>query len=140
MTTSDSLNAADALLAVVINGQSVLEFDRRKPLPARQKLFLDHMDRDMDAGITLDGERIVQPDPMMRARFVANHLVQAAESGDENLAAAACTYLAVRLPGLKQVRADSINGQLHIDLVFDKPYAPVQTVQFVHMDKTRKPH
>jgi len=140
MTTSEILNAAEALLAVVINGQSVLEYDRRKPLPARQNLFLDHMDQDMDAGITLDGQRIAQPDPMRRAQFVANHLVQAAESGDENLAAAACAYLAVRLPGLKQVRADRMDGQLHIDLVFDKPYAPVQTVQFVRPDKSRKPH
>jgi hypothetical protein len=140
MTTSETLTAADALLAVVINGQSVLEYDRRKPLPARQKLFLDNMDRDMDAGITLNGQRIAQPDPMMRARFVANHLVQAAESGDGTLAAAACAYLAVRLPGLKQVRADSMDGQLHIDLVFDKPYEPVQAVQFVHTDTSRKPH
>lgn len=140
MTTSEPVNAADALLAVVINGQSVLEYDRRKPLPARQKLFLDHMDRDMDAGITLDGQHIAQPDPMVRARFVASHLVQAAESGDEALAAASCAYLALRLPGLKQVRADSLDGQLHVDLVFDKPYVPVQTVQFMHTDKSRKPH
>jgi len=140
MTTRETLNPDDALLAVVVDGQSVLEYDRRKPLPARQQLFLDHMDRDMDTGITLDGQHIVQPDPMMRARFVANHLLQATENGDDKLAAAACTYLAVRLPGLKQVRADRMDGQLHIDLVFDKPYAPVQAVQFVHLDKSRKPH
>ena len=140
MTTRETLNPDDALLAVVVDGQSVLEYDRRKPLPARQQLFLDHMDRDMDTGITLDGQHIVQPDPMMRARFVANHLLQATENGDDKLAAAACTYLAVRLPGLKQVRADRMEGQLHIDLVFDKPYVPVQAVQFVHPDKSRTPH
>lgn len=140
MTMNEMPDSADALLAVVVNGQSVLEYDRRKPLPARQKLFLDHMDRDMDGGIALDGRHIARPDPMMRARFVANHLLQAVESGDDNLAAAACTYLAVRLPGLKQVRADRQNGQQHIDLVFDQPYVPVQAVRFVRPDKSRKPH
>jgi len=140
MTASEILSAADALLVVVINGQSALEYDRRKPLPVRQQQFLDRMDQDMDAGITLEGQRIAQPDPMMRARFVANHLVPAAEGGDESLAAASCAYLAVRLPELKQVRADSVNGTVHIDLVFDKPHVPVQTVQFVLTDKSPKPH
>ena len=140
MTMNEMPDPTDALFVVVVNGQSVLEYDRRKPLPARQTLFLDHMDRDMDSGITLDGQRISQPDPMMRARFVANHLLEATESGDDNLAAAACTYLAVRLPGLKQVRAERREGQMHIDLVFDQPYVPVQAVQFVRPDKSRKPH
>jgi hypothetical protein len=128
------------ILTVVINGQPVIEYDRRKPLVSHQRLFLDRMDRDMDAGIAVEGERVVQPDLATRARFVASSLIEAAENGNDSVAAATCSWLALRLPDLKQVRADSQDGRLHIDLVFDKPYVPVQTVQFPRPDKPGKPH
>lgn len=140
MTTSSPPSAADAVLSLVIKDQSVIEYDRRKPLAPRQRLFLDHMDRDMDAGISLDGERIEQPDLAARARFMAVNLVQAAESGNDSVAAATCAWLALRLPELKQVRADRRDGELYIELVFDRPHVPTQPVQFVRRDPTRKPH
>jgi len=130
MTSNEPV--ADPVLTVVINGQAVIEYDRRKPLAARQQLFLDRMDRDMDDGIGLDGQHEASPDLLARARFVANNLLQALESENDSVAAATCAYLAVRLPELKQVCADmKQDGQMHIDLVFDKPHVPSQTVQFV---------
>ena len=123
--------AMDPLLTVVINGQAVIEYDRRKPLDPRQQSFLDRMDRDMDSGIGPEGPQEASPDLLARARFVANSLLQALEAENDSMAAATCAYLAVRLPELKQVRADKKNGQMHIDLVFDRPHVPVQTVQFV---------
>lgn len=129
MTSNDPV--IDPVLTVVVNGQAVIEYDRRKLLAPRQQLFLDRMDQDMDGGIGLDGNTGSSPDLLARARFVANSLLQALESENDSVAAASCAYLAMRLPELKQVRADSNDGQLHIDLVFDTPYVPVQTVQFI---------
>jgi hypothetical protein len=126
MTNPES--AADPVLFVVIDGQAVLEYDRRKTLPAHQQSYLDRMDQNMDKGLGQSGQ---SPDPMARARFVANNLLQALETQNDSVAAATCAYLALRLPELKQVCADRKSGEWHIDLVFDRPYAPVQTAQFV---------
>jgi hypothetical protein len=128
MMSNESL--AEQVLTVVVNGQAVIEYDRHKPLAARQRLFLDHMDRDMDGGFSLDGRHESSPDLGTRARFVATTLVEALEAQNDSVAAATCAYLALRLPDLKQVRADNKDGQVLIDLVFDAPHVPVQTVQF----------
>lgn len=129
-----------AVLTVVVNGQPVLQFDRRKSLAARQRLFLDHMDRDMDGGISMGGAHIDGPDLPARARFVAISLLDALDAGNDALAAASCAYLALRLPELKQVKLDRQHGQTHIDLVFDEHYVPTQTVQFMKPDGRGKPH
>jgi hypothetical protein len=129
MINNDSLT--DPMLTVVMNGQAVIEYDRRKSLASRQQLFLDRMDRDMDSGFSLDGRQEASPDLLTRARFVATSLVEALEAQNDSVAAATCAYLALRLPDLKQVRADRKDGQIHIDLVFDKPHVQTQTVQFV---------
>lgn len=121
---------AGSMLTVVVNGEAAIEYDRRKPLAAHQRLYLDRMDRNMDNGFHLDGQHLVSPDPLARARFTATSLVQALEAGNDGLAAATCAYLALRLPELKQVRVQTKEGQTHIDLVFDKPHVPTQTVQF----------
>lgn len=119
-----------SMLTVVVNGEAAIEYDRRKPLAAHQRLYLDRMDRNMDNGFHLDGQHLASPDPLARARFTATSLVQALEAGNDGLAAATCAYLALRLPELKQVRVQTKEGQTHIDLVFDKPHVPTQTVQF----------
>lgn len=122
---------SDPMLTVVINGEAVIEYDRRKPLDPRQQLFLDRMDRDMDSGVHLDGHLESSPDFLARARYIANSLIEALDVQNDGTAAATCAYLALRLPGLKQVRADKKDGQMHIDLIFDRPHVPAQTVQFV---------
>lgn len=121
----------DPMLTVVINGEAVIEYDRRKPLDPRQQMFLDRMDRDMDSGVNLDGHLESSPDSLARARFMANSLIEALGAQNDGAAAATCAYLALRLPELKQIRADMKDGQMHIDLIFDRPHVPVQTVQFV---------
>lgn len=138
MTSNEPVDGP--MLTVVMNGQAVIEYDRRKPLASRQRLFLDHMDRDMDSGFNLDGRQEVSPDLLTRARFVATSLVQALEAQNDSVAAATCAYLALRLPELKQLRADNKEGQLHIDLVFDKPHVQSQTVHFVRPDGSNGLH
>jgi hypothetical protein len=92
------------IVKVIMNGQSVLEFHRSTAVPDHQRLYLDKMDQGMDDGIDLDGARLETPNQMQRAEFVARQLFLALQANDEARAAATFTYLADRLPDLKEVR------------------------------------
>ena len=118
-------------LAVVINGELTLQYDRAKPLPGQQRAYLDRMDARMDSGFELNGVRIDAPDTAQRAQLVTLHLIDALNSNDEPLASAMCAYLAVRLPELKQVKVNSAGEEVTVDLVFDEPYTKEVRVEFV---------
>jgi hypothetical protein len=118
-------------IVVSLNGESMVEYDRRKPLSEKQREFLDRMDEDMDSGITLDGERIEQPQPGDRARFVAMNLAEAVLTDNEARAAATTSFLADRLPDLKQVRIVRQDDDVSIDLVFDQEFVRAQPIHFV---------
>lgn len=118
------------LMAVLLNGIAQLEYNRNKPLPDYQGAYLDKMDQKMAAGIEVDGRVIAEPDLGQRAQFVAANLVHAIKSDDEANAAAMCTYLAVRLPDLRQVKIDERDGEIAIELVFDQDYVKQYPVQF----------
>lgn len=117
-------------LVIVLNGQSVVEYDRNKRLPGHQRQFLDKMDSDMEQGIELMNEKIVQPDNVQRAQFVAMHLVQSLLQEDDAMIAASCAYLASRLPDLKQVQAKEQGDMISFHLVFDEPLYNQVSVQF----------
>jgi hypothetical protein len=118
------------IMAVVLNGLAELEYDREKPLPDYQAVYLDRMDTRMDAGIRLGEGSIVNPDRNQRAQFVAANLLHAIRSNDEPLAAALCSYLAVRLPELKQVRIEEDQQEVSIELIFDEDYRKQVAVPF----------
>jgi len=118
------------LMAVLWNGVAQLEYDRGTPLPAHQGGYLEKMDRKMDAGVDLGGEIKEAPDLGQRAQFVAANLAHAIKTDDPANAAAMCTYLAIRLPDLKQVRIKEAGGTLDIELVFDQEYVRQFPVQF----------
>jgi hypothetical protein len=120
------------IMAVLLNGIAQLEYDRDKPLPDHQALYLDKMDTRMDEGILIGDTRIKNPDINQRAQFVAANLVHAIKDDQESLAASMCTYLANRLPDLKQVRIDDSNADVTIDLIFDEEYKKQVAVQFTH--------
>jgi len=111
-------------LVVVINGDPVIEYDRGKQLPKPQHEYLDRMDQFMDSGITIGTTTTKEPNIVQRATFVANNLIEALRADDEPIMAAACAYLANRLPDLKQVKAEERQDQTTVELVFDKPYGP----------------
>ncbi len=117
-------------VAVLINGQVVIEYDRSKSLTDKQQAYLNRMDQQMNAGVTLAGETIIQPDQIQRAKFVANALVQSIQSEDEPRIAATCSYLAERLPGLKQIRVDLKQDSHSIDLIFDQEFRNQIRVDF----------
>lgn len=110
------------LMGVLLNGIAQLEYDRDKPLPDYQGAYLEKMDSKMQQGIAVDGGSVVNPDIDQRARFVAANLAHAIKTNDESKAAAMCTYLADRLPDLKQVKIDDTAEEISIDLVFDEVY------------------
>jgi hypothetical protein len=108
------------ILVVHMNGTSVVEYDRDKPLAEPQQAYLERMDSKMDLGITLNDEFIISPDPLQRAHFVASQMVQALVMDNEQLIAATCAWLALRVSELKQVRVSDSEGTYTIDLVFDE--------------------
>jgi hypothetical protein len=120
------------IMAVLLDGIAQLEYDRDKPLPVHQAAYLDRMDSRMDEGILVGDETIASPDLNQRAQFIAGNLVHALNTGDEQLAGAMCSWLALRLPDLKQVRIQTDAGEVSIELVFDEAYRRQVAVDFIH--------
>ena len=121
------------LFGVLLNGIAQLEFDRNKPLPDHQGAYLDNMDSKMDTGILLGEESIANPDMGERTQFVAANLAHAIKANDETTAAAMCSWLADRVPDLKQVKFQEAEGEISIDLVFDEDYVKQIAVAFPKM-------
>ena len=120
----------ESMMAVFLNGIAQLEYDRDKLLPTHQAAYLDKMDARMAAGILVDGKIVENPDQNQRTQFAAANLVSALKQEDESMAAAMCSYLAIRLPELKQVRIEDNDGEVSIELVFDEAYRKQVAVEF----------
>lgn len=119
-----------SMMAVLLNGVAQIEYDRSKPLPDYQGAYLDTMDRKMEAeGIDIDGERVETPALAQKAQFVAANLANAIVTNDEAQVAAMTTWLAVRLPELKQVKLREEEGGFTIELDFDQAYVKQHPVQ-----------
>ena len=121
------------IMAVLLNGVAQLEYDRDKLLPAHQAAYLDKMDEKMKDGILVGDETVSNPDLNQRTRFAAGNLVHALKAGDESMAAAMCSYLAIRLPELKQVLIEEHGEQISIEFVFDQDYRKQVAVDFTPM-------
>lgn len=120
------------MMVVLLNGEALFEYDRTKSLPENQRQYLDRMDQQMDAGITLGNENIANPDQQQRAQFVAFTLLTAIEQDNEAVIAAMNSYLAVRYPDLKQVKADTDKEtkKVMFDLIFDQEHKNQVKVSF----------
>ena len=134
----------DTILYVVVNGDPILEFDRKKPVPGHQRQYLDNMDAQMDQGIQLGPDFIKEPNTLQRSQFVANSLVNLLYKEQYSTAIAMCTYLAKRMPELQQIQCkgdiESLDDQteLSIEFVFDRSFEKAQqeqTIQFHKPDK-----
>jgi hypothetical protein len=126
----------NTLMAVLLNGIAQIEYDRGKPLPDYQGAYLDKMDRRMnERGIDIDGQSISHPDLGQKAQFVSANLAHAIKSNDEALAAAMCTWLAVRMPDLKQVKIRDDADNVCIELDFEQDYVKQHPVQFAPLNK-----
>lgn len=118
------------IMAVLFNGIAQMEYDRDKALPEQQRQYLEKMDEKMDAGITLGDQAIADPDVNQRAQFVAQSLAQAIKDDKESMAAALTSWLASRMPELKQVKMEEAEAGISIELVFDEEYGNQVAVQF----------
>lgn len=126
-----------SIFAVLVNNVPELEFDRSKELPEKQQYFLDVMDKELGKQIVMGDEVIDNPDLHQRAQFVAINLINALKSGEDSLAAAMCSYLALRVPGLKKLDVKDQDGQVVIDLVFDEEYVKQVNVEFTPRPDTK---
>jgi len=118
-------------LAVVVDGERVLSYDRTHGLRPHQLASLQAMDRRLDEGFVLAGRRIESPDPVARGQFVALTLLRALERGDDARAAACTAWLATRFPELQQLRiARNPERGPTVEFVFDRPYVSETTVRF----------
>lgn len=122
------------LLAVLVDDTVQMEFDHGLEVPQRQLEYLDDMDRRMDDGISVEGGLLTDPDIEARVKFVAQNMAMALLQGNDQLAAAMCTWLGVRRPELQQVKITSGALGATVDLDYETPYekpgAQPQVVQF----------
>ncbi|MDH5711716.1 MAG: hypothetical protein OEZ15_08655 [Gammaproteobacteria bacterium] len=119
------------IMAVLLNDVSQLEYDRDKALTDYQNTYLDKMDSQMDQGIEIDGETIDAPELNQKIQFVAANMLSAMKANNEGMTSALCTYLATRLPDLKQVKITEQENNVSIDLVFDEEYKGQVAVSFM---------
>jgi len=119
-----------SLLMAVVEGEPVIEYDRDIVLPDNQLEYLNKMDEKMEMGIPSGQGNIFAPDQEQKAYFVANQLMAAIESEDEQLISASMAYLAIRLPDLKQVSSKAKDGETQISLIYDREYS-AQVMNFV---------
>ena len=118
------------MMAVFLNGIAELEYNREQLLPDHQAAYLDKMDGKMDEGIVVGDAMIKNPDLNQRTQFAAANLLHALKTDNEPMAAAMCSYLAIRMPELKQVRIEDRDGEVSIELVFDREYRKQVAVDF----------
>lgn len=104
-------------MIVRINGDSVIEYDRDKPLPAKHAEYLDKMDRSMDRGIEMGRRSIDAPDAQQRLEFVAGQLFHALQTESDGVAAAMCSYIANRWPDAAEVRFTEAQGDVSIEIL-----------------------
>jgi len=107
------------VLEVMLNGNTVMEYQRNTRLPGKQREFLDIMDIDMDESINLDGKIVNSPNNKQRTHYVAMKLIQALKSNNKGMITATCAYLANRQPTLQQIRADEEGEAVTLELVFE---------------------
>lgn len=118
------------VMAVLLNGIAQVEYDRGKSLPDYQGAYLDKMDRKMESdGIDVDGVLVTAPDLAQKAQFVAANLAHAILTDNEAQVAAMTTWLAVRMPELKQLKLREEEGGFAIELDFEEVYIKQHPVQ-----------
>ena len=117
-------------LAIVINDQLTLQYQRDKPLPEHQQDYLARLDEKFDQGIELQGEFLPRPDLEQRARYMALSLMEGILYQEDAKASVSLAWLATRLPDLKQVVARVNEQGTQFELVFDREYQSHQVVQF----------
>ncbi len=122
-------------LAVIVNDQLTLQYDRSRALPAHQQAYLDKLDRRFEHGIELQGEQLDHPNIEQRARYIALSLMEGILYQEDAKASACLAWLATRLPELKQVIATVDENGTQFELVFDREYRPQAGVRIDELNR-----
>ncbi len=128
------------VLVILLNGTPMLEYDRGQALSDRQRESLQRMEEKLDQGILLGERFVTRPERQQRVEYMAANLVAALLEGEDVAAAASCAYLAMALPELKQVKALEKEGNVAIELVFDREYCKEEKLSFVPQDRLKARH
>lgn len=118
------------IMGVLLDGVAQLEYDREKLLPDHQAAYLDKMDEKMAAGITVGDRNVKNPDIHQRAQFVVSNLLHALKTDNEQVAGAMCSYLALRMPDLKQIKITEQDGEVSIEFDYENEYSNQVAVDF----------
>jgi hypothetical protein len=126
---------ATSQLVILVNATPVLEYDRSKVLSEAQLESFKQMELKLDSGIELHGQKIHQPSKEQRVEFMSANLISAVLNDEEVLAAVSCAYIANALPDLKQIKAFENEGEISIELIFDREYQPESKLAFTPLNK-----
>lgn len=107
------------MFQVMINGDTVLEYEPHARLPGHIRRLLDEMDTDLDHDLELPGECVKSPDTLQRGRFVAMKLIQAILACNDRLEAVTCAWLGSRLPDLKRIEAEDKGDNIVMKLMLE---------------------
>ena len=118
------------ILAIVVNDQLKLEYDRAKELPENQQQYLNNIDHKFSSGLELQGEQIDKPTIEQKARYMSLILMESIIYQEDDKAAVSMAWLATRLPDLKQLKAIVDEQGAQFELIFDREYKPHQVVDF----------
>jgi len=122
------MSKTENTLHVLLNDKAVLEFDRNKTIPEEHLQYLDNMDSRMDEGVQLGEEFVKSLNPLQKAQFVANSMLNGLINEDFNQAIAMCTYLGDRIPNLKQVicKGQDDESGIQIEFIYDQDFQQAQ--------------
>ena len=118
-------------LAVVINGEKIVEYQRNRALAPKHSLDLENMVAKLARGIELADNTISQPSMQDKSTYVAQLLISALIHENDAHAAISCAWLATRCADLKQVQAEQKDERLTIRLIYDKEYVVASSLKFV---------
>jgi len=107
-------------MLLIVNQQTVFEYDRNQRLPGKQREFLDVMDQDMAQGIEVDGCFVEEPDASQKINHVVASLVHAHHDGNVALCKATAAYLALRSPDLIELQVVEDGEVFSVQLIYAK--------------------
>ena len=112
-------------VAVLIDGELALYWDRAAALSGAQRAAAEGLETRLRRGFEADGKHYENPGALERAQFAASMIPQALERGRDDLAATALALVCAALPDLKQLQCRRRgDGRCDIAFVSDRCYAP----------------
>ncbi|MCG6898066.1 MAG: hypothetical protein LJE61_03125 [Thiocapsa sp.] len=98
------------LLKAIIDDH-IYELNVPDALISQAQPFFDQLDQDMDGGWQMSREWVERPDRLQRCQIVADKLLTALESENQQLGMMMAGYLLARLPGIESVELD-VQGEI----------------------------